>query len=115
MTTERFPFPLVSPFMNRIPSDRLPADRQPSMPPPSQPSFRSSDEPDPFKISFLKGPKRKRLAKVRIRLLPSFLDTFIDVFYPPNRPVMPATRANEDAMARVSSNFLLLCSTMVLV
>ncbi|KAH9995477.1 hypothetical protein BJV77DRAFT_220765 [Russula vinacea] len=41
--------------------DRFPLDR-PSMPPP-QSSFRSPDEPDPFKISFLKGPKRKRLAK----------------------------------------------------
>jgi hypothetical protein len=109
---ERFYFPLVSPFMNRIPSDRFPADRQSSMPPPSQPSFRSSDEPDPLKISFLKGPKRKRLAKVRIRLLPSFLAPFIDVFYPLNRPVMLATRANGDATARVSSTFLL-CSTML--
>lgn len=49
--------------MDRIPLDHYPADRHPSMPPPSQSSFRSSDEPDPFKISFLKGPKRKRLAK----------------------------------------------------
>ena len=40
------------------------------MPLPAQSSFRSLDEPasDPFKISFLKGPKRKRLAKVRMLL-----------------------------------------------
>ncbi|KAH9983895.1 hypothetical protein BJV74DRAFT_848980 [Russula compacta] len=51
--------------------DHLPQDNPPPPPPFSQPviplasqsSFRSSDESDPFKISFLKGPKRKRLAK----------------------------------------------------
>ncbi|KAI0255983.1 hypothetical protein BJV78DRAFT_586707 [Lactifluus subvellereus] len=58
--------------MDRLPLDRFPSDpssattlssSQAAMPPPSQTSFRSSDEPDPFKISFLKHPKRKRLAK----------------------------------------------------
>jgi hypothetical protein len=56
--------------MDRLP-DRFPSgstptspfsssSTQPTMPPASQ---RTPDEPDPFKISFLKGPKRKRLAK----------------------------------------------------
>ncbi|KAH9066779.1 hypothetical protein EDB87DRAFT_1801444 [Lactarius vividus] len=59
--------------MDRLPLDRFPSDSspaspfssstQPTMPPASQTLFRTSDEPDPFKISFLKGPKRKRLAK----------------------------------------------------
>ncbi|KAI0305813.1 hypothetical protein B0F90DRAFT_1814671 [Multifurca ochricompacta] len=60
--------------MDRFTVDRFPSDPsststtsfsslQQPIPPTSQTSFRSSDEPDPFKISFLKGPKRKRLAK----------------------------------------------------
>ena len=62
--------------MDHFPPDRFPSEHPPatsfssshppSMPPP-QSSFRSPDEPDPFKISFLKGPKRKRLAKVCMR------------------------------------------------
>jgi hypothetical protein len=84
--------------------DRFPADRHLSMPPPSQSSFRSSDEPDPFKISFLKGPKRKRLAKVRMPFYHPLLTPFIDVLYPFNRPVMLAIRANGDATAQVSSS-----------
>ncbi|KAI0272575.1 fungal-specific transcription factor domain-containing protein [Gloeopeniophorella convolvens] len=66
--------------MDRFPLDRFPPEQPAgpaSAPPlatysPSQSSvlpapphtlFRSPDEQDPFKISFLKGPKRKRLAK----------------------------------------------------
>ncbi|KAN0105104.1 hypothetical protein V8E52_011351, partial [Russula decolorans] len=90
--------------MDRMPVDRFPADRHLSMPPPSQSSFRSSDEPDPFKISFLKGPKRKRLAKVRMPFYHPLLTPFIDVLYPFNRPVMLAIRANGDATAQVSSS-----------
>lgn len=54
------------------------------MPPASQASFRSSDDPDPFKISFLKGPKRKRLAKVPYLSLQSvllFIDSLVNSFY----------------------------------
>lgn len=68
--------------MDRIPLDRFPADRHPSMPPPSQSSFRSSDEPDSFKVSFLKGPKRKRLAKVRIPVFTIYVDTLHRRFVP---------------------------------
>ena len=80
LTTDRVvrsAFPLTfSLSMDCSPVDHFPSDSsqtspfssstQPTMPPASQSSFRTSDEPDPFKISFLKGPKRKRLAKVCI-------------------------------------------------
>ena len=64
--------------MDHFPLDRFPnehptptsfssSSHPPSLPPPHS-SFHSSDEPDQFKISFLKGPKRKRLAKVCMRI-----------------------------------------------
>ena len=97
--------------MDRFPLDRFPADAQSSMPPPSQSSFRSSDEPDPFKISFLKGPKRKRLAKVRIPLLPSFLDTL----YRPLVRVQQACDACHKSKRRCDgTGQFLLCSSMLL-
>jgi hypothetical protein len=86
---------------DRFPNDPTPATsfsppHPPSMPPPHS-SFRSSDAPDPFKISFLKGPKRKRLAKVCCADL-----LHRHCVYTSNRPAMLATRASGDAMAPVS-------------
>ncbi|KAI9464267.1 hypothetical protein F5148DRAFT_188149 [Russula earlei] len=59
---DRFPPP--DRFQKDLPpSSAFPSPQPPSVPLTAHSSFRSSDEPDPFKISFLKGPKRKRLAK----------------------------------------------------
>lgn len=100
------PSPFSTYFMERLPLDHFSSDpplatsfssSQSPMPPPAQTSFRS-DEPDPFKISFLKGPKRKRLAKVRISVK-IFLLTSQIIFL---RLAMPVTRASDDAMALVS-------------
>jgi hypothetical protein len=89
--------------MDRFPLDRFSSSSHLPMPPPSQSAFRTSDEHDPFKISFLKGPKRKRLAKVPISLIVYTLTTPL---ISSNRLVMPATRASDDVMVPVSLHFL---------
>ena len=61
------------------------------------------DEPDPFKILFLKGPKHKHLAKVCISayIHCSSLLTVLSARSVSNRPAMPAIKANADVMVLV--------------
>ena len=61
------------------------------------------DEPDPFKILFLKGPKHKHLAKVCISayIRCSSLLTVLSAHSVSNRPAMPAIKANADVMVPV--------------
>ena len=67
-------------------------------------SLAHHDEPDPFKILFLKGPKHKHLAKVCISayICCSSSLTVLSVCSVSNRPVMPAIKANTDVMVLVS-------------
>ena len=61
------------------------------------------DEPDPFKILFLKGPKHKCLAKVCISayIRCSSSLTVLSACSVSNRPAMPAIKANTDVMVPV--------------
>jgi len=101
--------------MSNFPPDRFPnepppatsfSSPQPSSMPPSQSSLRPSDEPDQFKISFLKGPKRKRLAKVCMLVFSQYnvLTPSIDILYVHIRPAMLVIRASGDATAPVSGH-----------
>lgn len=110
-------------LMDRLPVDHFPSDSsntspfpsstQPTMPPASQASFRTSDEPDPFKISFLKGPKRKRLAKVcipSIQSIHSCLLTALSIPSISDRLVTPAIKANVDVTVLVRLPLFPACS-----
>ena len=67
-------------------------------------SLAHHDEPDPFKILFLKGPKHKHLAKVCISayIHCSSLLTVLSARSVSNRPAMPAIKANANVMVPVS-------------
>jgi len=101
--------------MDRFPLDRFSADPpqpptfsspQPQpLPPPSQSSLRSSDEPDPFKISFLKGPSAN--ASQRSVYLWSGCCRADPLPHTSNRLATLVTRASGDATALVSSYYFL--------
>jgi hypothetical protein len=79
--------------------------QQPQAPPTRDQSVplvsRESDQGDKLHISFSKGPKRKRLAKVRVF---TSLELVVFIYILNTRLAIHVTRANDAVMGLVSSS-----------